>query len=642
MNPQWHLTSATPYDPPLTFGGWKQSQALGARIGSILHSREAAIDPITASRELSTAARGGDQTETDEQCRPELPRGRRRKQRLIIHTSPFLRCIETSIGISAGLEQYRGCQISKQPPSPVKPHSHNQPVKPGSPNVRPTRHRNSSNLSAISEPDEFHDETSPESGPHPRDRLKARLRIDAFLGEWLSPAYFELITPPPDSKLMVASAKADLLHLKEIEILHAPAPALSGGHFPGGWGSDRSTVDGFARSGEKELFANLTDLGQSLPKLSRSNTCGESGSPKSINARGGPPSEVRLPSDHVGYTPPQLALGISPMDGIPAGYVAHARDACLDIDYGWDSMRLPHNWGDGGVLGEEWSSMHRRFRRGLQCMIAWYQNCDTAERRAYLRGEVAGDGKTHRENEEEMETVLVLVTHGAGCNALIGTLSNQPVLLDVGMASLSMAVRKARTGIRQVSFDTTSTVTPSRRSSVADSGVCDDYEVKMIASTEHLRVPALSPRTSRVNRSSTTFLRARPPFLRHHSGSLGSNAPGPAVLDISFSIDEDPHCRPGNMPTQNFSGLWSKPMTGTGKKEDFELPSEGSVSPHEPKVTPREDDGNPGPRVKHELKDGEPFAMPYGLWGASPQARGTVREKGMKRRWTHSEPSLTH
>ena len=37
---QWHLTSPTPYDPPLTYGGWRQSQALGAKIASIIQSRE--------------------------------------------------------------------------------------------------------------------------------------------------------------------------------------------------------------------------------------------------------------------------------------------------------------------------------------------------------------------------------------------------------------------------------------------------------------------------------------------------------------------------------------------------------------------------------------------------------------------------
>jgi hypothetical protein len=39
-NKDWHLTSPTPYDPPLTYGGWTQSRALGARIATLLQTRE--------------------------------------------------------------------------------------------------------------------------------------------------------------------------------------------------------------------------------------------------------------------------------------------------------------------------------------------------------------------------------------------------------------------------------------------------------------------------------------------------------------------------------------------------------------------------------------------------------------------------
>ena len=43
------------------------------------------------------------------------------------------------------------------------------------------------------------------------DLSKSVLRLDSFLGEWLSPDYFEHITPPPRSMLMLATAKAELL-----------------------------------------------------------------------------------------------------------------------------------------------------------------------------------------------------------------------------------------------------------------------------------------------------------------------------------------------------------------------------------------------------------------------------------------------
>ncbi|RSM11857.1 hypothetical protein CEP52_002726 [Fusarium oligoseptatum] len=33
---KWHLSSPTPYDPPLTYGGWLQSRQVGNQISSIL------------------------------------------------------------------------------------------------------------------------------------------------------------------------------------------------------------------------------------------------------------------------------------------------------------------------------------------------------------------------------------------------------------------------------------------------------------------------------------------------------------------------------------------------------------------------------------------------------------------------------
>ena len=84
------------------------------------------------------------------------------------------------------------------------------------------------------------------------------------------------------------------------------------------------------------------------------------------------------------------------------------------IDWTWDSLRL----GDGGEYGEEWGSMHERFDRGLSKLLQFYCQQD-----------MNGD-----------ETVVILVTHGAGCNALLGALTRKPVLTDIPISSLSMAV----------------------------------------------------------------------------------------------------------------------------------------------------------------------------------------------------------
>lgn len=645
VDPQWHLTSATPYDPPLTYGGWKQSQALGARIGNILHLREAASDQNAAPQQkLNGVATCDDaSTEKNGQRAPRLLRVKRRRQRLIIHTSPFIRCIETSIGISAGLEQFRGSQKFKSSSTCGKSHSRHQSMHSGSPYLRAMEHRNSSHLSDIPEPDEIQAGRSAESGPQPQDPSKVRLRLDAFLGEWLSPEYFEMITPPPDSKMMVASAKAALLRLKQTEIVNNGAgPVLNRGNFPGGWGSDRSMMNGIARNSEDESFADVTGLGRSLPKYntnesqSNSDYCEKRSSQRELQTQ-------NLPnSDPGGYMPLQPAFAVSSLGGIPAGYVAHARDACIDIDYGWDSMRPPQDWGDGGVIGEEWSSVHERFRRGLQSMITWYQSCSTVERNAYLDGEDASEDGILWEDEEEVDTVVVLVTHGAGCNALIGALTNQPVLLDVGMASLTMAVRKVRTDTRQVSSDAEPRVsqkTPMSRS------ISDDYEMKMIASTDHLSIPHHSSSMSRYYASSTAP-RNPSTFSRPHSASVGSNEPGGATtLDVNFSMTGDA-AGPQPAPSiHNFTGLWTKPVAPIEKKEMFALQPEGPGPIQGPprSTTPFSHENHevfPNGGLEDPEHHPDSFAMQCGLWGSAPQALGTTREKGFKRRWTHSEAPL--
>jgi broad specificity phosphatase PhoE len=501
---QWHLTSPTPYDPPLTYGGWTQARALGARIGGILRARE------EEQEHLSSSAVDGNSSEHTGQKR-------KRKHQIIIHSSPFVRCVQTSIAIAAGIGQFK-----ERLPSIAKHHV----MHSGSPQVHAADH--SAGLAAIPEPMEdfpsdlllpaptstsLPEATIPHThihvGASPAKRYRiAELRLDAFLGEWLSPDYFENITPPPESVMMVASAKADLLRPGEA-IEGATSGRRTHGNFPGGWSSDWSPASSADESEEKTGLANMAALGHALghafPNRTRSSTHG-SDSPNSYSSRRHPTkSSINFvnstPNNDSIYTPPTPTYAISSSDAIPVGYVAHARDACVDVSYQWDSMRAPQCWGNGGEYGEEWSSMHRRFRNGLSKMIEWYEEHGTAVNKA---------ADMWDSNEEEKDTVLILVTHGAGCNALLGALTNQPVLLDVGMASLTMAVRKeglAKSGAeRREIEDTTNKSTPAsarkntRRGSI-DLGIAENYEIKYTASTEHLRVgsnplsaSAISPR----------------------------------------------------------------------------------------------------------------------------------------------------
>ena len=298
--------------------------------------------------------------------------------------------------------------------------------------------------------------------------------------------------------MMVAGAKADLLRPGEV-IEGSNQGRTARGNFPGGWSPDWSPTGSTEESEEKTGLANMATLGHALSNRTRSSTQG-SESPGSDSFR---PHPTKLntslissnANNDLGYLPPTPTYAISSSDPIPVGYVAHARDACIDVAYQWDSMRAPQCWGNGGEYGEEWSSMHRRFRNGLSKMLEWYKQHGTAVNKA---AEMFVDPIV----EEQTDTVVILVTHGAGCNALLGALTDQPVLLDVGMASLTMAVRKEglmrnasgkRTGEDSEATNSTSPNLPSasvkrdsRRGSI-DLGIAAEYEMIYTASTEHLR-----------------------------------------------------------------------------------------------------------------------------------------------------------
>ncbi len=181
---QWHLTSPTPYDPPLTYGGWTQSRALGTRIANILRSRET-DDEVPLTNELQDQ-NGGNRW--------------KRRHKVIIHSSPFLRCVQTSVAISAGLAQNSGHALPPPPSSHVSKPMHS------SPSIRPTIATSSPRLVPISEPPTA-SKVNGRPQEQPENIKKSTIRVDAFLGEWLTPDYFEQITPPPSSIMMVAGAK---------------------------------------------------------------------------------------------------------------------------------------------------------------------------------------------------------------------------------------------------------------------------------------------------------------------------------------------------------------------------------------------------------------------------------------------------
>lgn len=607
---QWHLSSPTPYDPPLTYGGWSQGKALGLRIAALLHARE--LDKAKETNNGPEPGTAHDSSAASKSTNGTTPGTKKRKHKIIIHSSPFLRCVQTSTAIAAGISQFKpprddppATATTLKVPRPSKEKSPLREDPSTSPAVQPVRGRQLEKSELPSPPNPPKSgwlrlnnpavNTKPYIGPE-----KILLRIDAFLGEWLSPDYYEDITPPPNSTMMVAGAKADLLRRSDY-IEAPPIKPNSVGHFPGGWvrNNAASAANGRKATGESTL-PSLGSLAQALPR-ERSNSQGAMLSRQRSRSQD-PHGPVELAVTHEPngrlYDAPIPSYAVSPAEPIPRGYATHARDACLKVDFQWDSMREPQQWGDGGEFGDEWSTMHKRFRRGLAGMMQWYREHGTktlppqnmfpgfsfSERTTSTSKKAGPTPLMHKEKEkakeeddedDEEELVLVLVTHGAGCNALLGAITNQPVLMDIGLAALSMAVR------REIPRTTSSNTTYARRSSVVDPGVADTYEMKLLASVDHLRPgvdPSKPPRsqTPTAAASPTIGLDYRPP-RRMGTGTSGTNTPISQLDSLTLgpparsgwngslgSIRRTSTSGSGSFLTSNTPSGSASPSTGSG------------------------------------------------------------------------------
>lgn len=572
----WHLTSPTPYDPPLTYGGWTQSRALGLRIASLLHSLE---EPLPESQE-STPVRNGSTIEGAQS------RSHKRKFKVYIHSSPFQRCVQTGIGISSGISQFQGVLNNSQR-SDSRPRSASGAAR------SPRLHAVDTTAAAVVARNNARNSFAAK-------HFKSTLRVDAYLGEWLSPDYFESITPPPNSIMMVAGAKADLLRRGEEINSYSLSPSLANKGSSGNlWSGTRST-ESLPEPNTTSGPLDLKQLSQALPGRDRTSSYNSG----RISPFGRPSVHRGISGERsasIGYIPPAPTYAISPVDPIPRGYVAHARDACVDVDYHWDSMREPLVWGDGGEYGEEWSAMHKRFRKGLDHMIDWYNQNGTAS----APDEDEAVPEVDEVEEDERDVAVVLVTHGAGCNALIGALTEQPVLIDVGMASMTMAVRKTVKNIPHES--PVQIATPesspelsrgSRRSPSRGAGLSSSYEMKIVASSEHLR-PGVDPvrldgsRTSspvmtasktlpESRRRSTLTTDGRDGTWSLHDGHRGNTSSALGSIRRLSTQSIAPQRSGSVSSAASMSGLWTPstpPLNESNKEEPFNPSRDRSRSP---------------------------------------------------------------
>ncbi|KAJ5308579.1 hypothetical protein N7508_003958 [Penicillium antarcticum] len=581
----WHLTSPTPYDPPLSYGGWMQARALGVRIGSLLRARK------------FTGEEPKDQHNPalDDQAslKPAPASDLHGRYNVIVHTSPYLRCLQTAIGVSAGISSHPA-ETNESSPSPV----------------------------AVS------------SNPDPR----CLLRVDAFLGEWLSPDYFDQITPPPSSDRMVASAKAELLRRAEvIPVADGSARALSG-HFPGGWGS-QSHPSSPTTEEEEGLHSKTTQPGL-RQRASTYDT-----QQNLVHAKNAKKSLDRLNTDlppilDAFYVPPTPSYAVSSSDPIPVGYVAHARNACTKIDYQWDSLRTPY-WGTGGEYGEEWSTMHERVHDGFQHMVNWYRAQGSSDRRS-------GTTSNGASADRDAQTVLVIITHGADCNALISALTGHSVLLDINTASLTMAVRRNR--IKSPAPEDARN-SPQRQGSQS---VSREYSLQLVASTDHLR-PGINPSqlTSLASSSVPQPVPSAPvSSYRNRLTSRPSLLQGPLTTEAPPNSITSPRgwtlaMRSSTNP-RSASGLW-----GSMSPEKTEKTEKSENTDKVDKVDDTDDDFVPNFGDRPVSQDSAPPEKPVdswtkqlpqrtlsqrGLWGSAQSLED--REGGSKRRWTVTEQKL--
>ncbi|KAI0964827.1 hypothetical protein F4678DRAFT_454787 [Xylaria arbuscula] len=479
---QWHLSSPTPYDPPLTYGGWMHSRSVGARIAAILRDEaKAAVG----------AAVGSDvQSSSSPSPSPSLSR-KRRRFRVVLHSSPFLRCVQTSIAISAGLAvdppssstsaSLATGSVPTPTPTPRDTLRSTQASSFSSP--APTKTRPDVPVSAsISS----HHPSNPSSNS-PRHIDRSVLRLDAFLGEWLSPDYFEHITSPPKCALMLATAKAELLRRSsyhDYPHFHVRVHSSASSQL---WGNlSHSGIPGTPPVHGPHSISSLdtlSQLGNGLPD--HESAFNWHSDPK------GAPDTAHEHHQSSGYVFPVPSYALSTSEPIPKGYVAHARDACVSIDYQWDSSRDSLSWGDGGTLPEEWASMHHRFRKGLRRLVDWYGSTENAGEMVTRTVDTShhshSDCAIDDEEDDEIEDVVVLVSHGAGCNALIGALTHQPVLADIPMSSLTVARRRADFDHRNVSLTREKSLTSLHAAlPMSRAKMPEMYELKLFANTDHL------------------------------------------------------------------------------------------------------------------------------------------------------------
>lgn len=544
----------------------------------------------------------------------------RKRRKIIIHSSPYKRCIHTSIAIAAGL-RYPQPDRLRPPPSAFQRSSlshQRAPVTTTTSNSDPAR---SVPDGEVAEKNEKND--------------KPVLKLDPFLAEWLSPSYFEDSKSPPPM---------DVITERAVETLTKPLKEIRGADLSAFLPVPESPeaekeIDFKLAAQEKGGLRAMAAAGHSLPHRTRTTSFGVD-RPNGVNQLVVQKARRRARTTNV-YSPPVPQYSLAPHDSIPPGYVAHAREACLQPDLAWNSEEM--GWGDAGSYPEEWSAMHVRFRLGLQKMLNYYQ-------------EYQFDQNTTEDEDENVDEdiILVLVTHQAGANALIRLVTGAPALHDVGVASLTLAVRRpvlrrlpslTGTSHSPLAFDREARK-PSRRGSL-DLGLANDFEMRIIASTEHLRNGSnpLGLNSPRLGKSPAMASRRMvgPDSLEGFSigdsltwrSSSGSNLPR--------STSQRGRNTEASSRSTTGSGLWGSPAVSAAAKEPIEERIEDlpQMSPRSRPTTPNveaEAENVSESKLSSPTRSRSSTVQSAGLWGSNNATLNVRSSSGESSMWGGSGP----
>lgn len=338
--------------------------------------------------------------------------------------------------------------------------------------------------------------------------------------------------------------------------------------------------------------------------------------------------------------------------------------------------------------------MHKRFRAGVQSLVDWYSTAEMPTRPVTkIARPGVRNGSADGEEDVETEAIVILVSHGAGCNALIGAITHQPVLMDVAMASLTMAVRKP--SVERSSYSEASKNMPP---------VHELYDLKLFANTDHLRSPVETPvsrgpptpgamngirgRHSSFSTSENSFSWNEGSATRNSSANAALSAfrrsPNnePAVPRLSFAVSTGgitvgsgvtsfSTTRPSHLGRTKSGGLWSPiPTALDDEDEEDDIPvlnfdydkalGKGSASIASPSpergrevkplavggsaaVSSPADGGSSLSAERSPKPEPEQLgAGTGGLWGVPrpPDDADRLRDlSGSKRRWTVTERS---